>query len=501
MEDEVRSENCDCGTSIDHTDAAQTPLKKTSRAHETDVSPPCRSSGALHFMGDLILQDFTIPKLKDQVVQLQEELRQERLLNNELKYEIERSSLSNLKKQLQGKELESDEQKTEIEVLQQEKYNFIKHLENLAQVVQQKEEKIASLETRISGMSRSTASNQNDEKTMGVLGIVEKNEQEISQLKIELINRNQNLGLLQDNLIAYDNDVRKNNEIIQFCLNAILRMNHLGNQNGPPESQSTRIDALELRLLQTEKCLKGLYSEQKFGNRKSVANAFAEFQHVKKSMHKMNYGKYENIEKNEKNTNELLILGDSILKHVNVMGKDTQVTKMYMPGLKIEDTAKVWINYNKQKGKIPDVTIIHVGTNNITTFQRHITNKNMIKDEYRKMITEIKMQNANSKIVMSVLLRRSDVNREDINDVNEDLHKIAIEQKIHFVDPNSWLDDFCFARDGLYTNKKGSVRLSALFSRLQSRILCTKNGNCSSNVTLNNAGENENFANGHSRVR
>jgi hypothetical protein len=35
-----------------------------------------------------------------------------------------------------------------------------------------------------------------------------------------------------------------------------------------------------------------------------------------------------------------------------------------------------------------------------------------------------------------------------------------------FVDPNSWLEDWDFARDGLHINQRGARRLSQLYSRV-----------------------------------
>ena len=37
---------------------------------------------------------------------------------------------------------------------------------------------------------------------------------------------------------------------------------------------------------------------------------------------------------------------------------------------------------------------------------------------------------------------------------------------VTFVNPNSWLEDWDFARDGLHTKRRGARRLSPLYSRV-----------------------------------
>jgi hypothetical protein len=37
---------------------------------------------------------------------------------------------------------------------------------------------------------------------------------------------------------------------------------------------------------------------------------------------------------------------------------------------------------------------------------------------------------------------------------------------VPFVDPNSWLEDWDFARDGLHINRRGARQLNQLYSRV-----------------------------------
>jgi hypothetical protein len=58
--------------------------------------------------------------------------------------------------------------------------------------------------------------------------------------------------------------------------------------------------------------------------------------------------------------------------------------------------------------------------------------------------------------VLSGVLRRN---------VKRQIRLIAKTLGVTFVDPNSWLEDWDFARDGLHINQRRARRLSQLYSR------------------------------------
>jgi hypothetical protein len=53
-----------------------------------------------------------------------------------------------------------------------------------------------------------------------------------------------------------------------------------------------------------------------------------------------------------------------------------------------------------------------------------------------------------------------------IGALNDRYERIAKTLGVTFVDPNSWLEDWDFARDGLRINRRGARRLSQLYSRV-----------------------------------
>ena len=51
-----------------------------------------------------------------------------------------------------------------------------------------------------------------------------------------------------------------------------------------------------------------------------------------------------------------------------------------------------------------------------------------------------------------------------IGTVNDRLEWVANTLGMNFVDPNSWVDDWDFSRDGLHINRRGAIDLGQLYS-------------------------------------
>jgi hypothetical protein len=71
-----------------------------------------------------------------------------------------------------------------------------------------------------------------------------------------------------------------------------------------------------------------------------------------------------------------------------------------------------------------------------------------------------------SKIVLSGVLRRTDVTWRRIGALNNRYDWIAKTMGVTFVDSSSWLEDWDFARDGLHINQRGARLLSHLYFRV-----------------------------------
>jgi hypothetical protein len=62
--------------------------------------------------------------------------------------------------------------------------------------------------------------------------------------------------------------------------------------------------------------------------------------------------------------------------------------------------------------------------------------------------------------------QQTDVSWRHTGALNDRYDWIVRTLGVTFVDPNSWLEDCDFARDGLHINHRGARRLSQLYSRV-----------------------------------
>ena len=82
------------------------------------------------------------------------------------------------------------------------------------------------------------------------------------------------------------------------------------------------------------------------------------------------------------------------------------------------------------------------------------------------LVNKAKVKFPQSKLVLSGVLRRTDVPRRRVERLNDRYDRIARILGVTFVDPSSWLQDWGFARDGSHINRRGARRLSQLYSRV-----------------------------------
>ena len=66
------------------------------------------------------------------------------------------------------------------------------------------------------------------------------------------------------------------------------------------------------------------------------------------------------------------------------------------------------------------------------------------------------------RLFVSGVLRRRDVSWRRIGALNDRYYWVANALVLTFVDPNSWIEDGDFARDGLHLNIRGKRRLGEL---------------------------------------
>jgi hypothetical protein len=129
------------------------------------------------------------------------------------------------------------------------------------------------------------------------------------------------------------------------------------------------------------------------------------------------------------------------------------------PGIRTEQLHRVLDN--KDLGT-PDTFVIHVGTNDL----KRSVNLDYVMGEVYSLVNTAKVKFPQSKLVLSGVLRRADVAWRHIGALNDRYDWIAKSLGVTFVDPNSWLEDWDFAKDGLHINRRGAKRLTQLYSRV-----------------------------------
>ena len=110
----------------------------------------------------------------------------------------------------------------------------------------------------------------------------------------------------------------------------------------------------------------------------------------------------------------------------------------------------------------PETVIIHFGTNDLRT-TRDI---DFVMGEVYALVATANRKMPNCRLVLSGESRRRDVSWRRIGAFNGRFDRVANALGRTFVDPNSWIEDGDFVRDGLHLNGTGKRRLGQLYARV-----------------------------------
>jgi hypothetical protein len=133
-----------------------------------------------------------------------------------------------------------------------------------------------------------------------------------------------------------------------------------------------------------------------------------------------------------------LVLGEAVIRNVGTDNSDMMVE--CFPGIRTEQLHRVIDN---RKLGSPDAE---------TDDLRKTRNLDYVMGEVYGLVETAKTKFPTPKIVLSGVLRRRDVSWRRI--------------EATFVDPNRWVSDWDFARDGLHINRRGARELGQLYSRV-----------------------------------
>jgi len=152
-----------------------------------------------------------------------------------------------------------------------------------------------------------------------------------------------------------------------------------------------------------------------------------------------------------------MVVGDSLVRNVGADHADMKVE--CFPGIKTEQLQRVM---ERRDLACAETLIIHVGTNDLKSTR----NLDFIMGEIYALVSTAKKKLPNCKLVLSGVLRRRDVSWRRIGGLNDRLDWVANAVGLTFVDPNSWIEEGDFGRDGVHLNVRGKRHLGNLYARV-----------------------------------
>jgi hypothetical protein len=170
----------------------------------------------------------------------------------------------------------------------------------------------------------------------------------------------------------------------------------------------------------------------------------------------MKIGRQDTV-KEQHEGEQCLVVGDSIIRNVKTGQHNTKAD--CFPGIRTELLHRVLDNRDLET---PDTVIIHVGTNDLNRY----VNLDYVTGKVYSLVDKAKVKFPKSKIVLSGVLRRTDVSWRRIGALNDRYEWIAKTLGVTCVDPSSRLEEWDFAKNGLHINRRGAIRLSQLYSRV-----------------------------------
>ena len=86
--------------------------------------------------------------------------------------------------------------------------------------------------------------------------------------------------------------------------------------------------------------------------------------------------------------------------------------------------------------------------------------------EMYDLVNTAKAKFPDSRLVLSGVLRSKGLNWRRVGAANDRFGRVARNLGATIVDPNSWIRDRDFGRDGLHLNRNGARQLGDLYSRV-----------------------------------
>jgi lysophospholipase L1-like esterase len=152
----------------------------------------------------------------------------------------------------------------------------------------------------------------------------------------------------------------------------------------------------------------------------------------------------------------VLIIGDSIVRDVGSEYSDMKVERF-----RALERNNCIVTENRDLGN-PDTVVIHVGLNDL----RRTGNPDCVMGDVYDLVNTAKTKFSTSRVVLSGVLWGRDVSWRRICAVNSRYVWVANALGVTSVDPNIWVDDWDFGRDGLHINRRGARYRCQIYSRV-----------------------------------
>ena len=165
----------------------------------------------------------------------------------------------------------------------------------------------------------------------------------------------------------------------------------------------------------------------------------------------------QNKEKSQEAKQSIVIIGDSIVKHIipTKLSKK-KVHKFTYPG---KTASEINNKLNTIESNLtPSHVVVHAGTNNIPS-----QSVDECINDIEELIVGVKEKFPNSKIGISGITTRQDIDSTSkVNEVNEKIKAISLKHSVKFID-NSSLDETSLNSSKLHLNSKGTAILATHF--------------------------------------
>ena len=160
-------------------------------------------------------------------------------------------------------------------------------------------------------------------------------------------------------------------------------------------------------------------------------------------------------------TKSVLVIGDSIIKHLNCQSDGVKFFKKCLKGSSIPHVSEFIKNFSSPDSY--DVIYIHCGTNsvNINKFG-FISNSTDILEYYSQLFSIVSKKFPSSQVIISGILFRRDLDYTSLCCINDFIHDLCRSFGFFFVNPSSRLTPSVLGRDGLHLNRSGSFHFKKL---------------------------------------